>query len=334
MLIANKSNDKVMISVIGEIMSENEWTFSDALYLRDILDAAGDMPIDLWVSSPGGSLDAALAMRAMLSAHAGGVSVHTAGIVASAATLLLCLPNAEVTAERGSVFMIHTARMGAAGDAREMRKAADALDACDDEIMQVYKLRLKCGDDELRDMMAAETWLSSDEAAKLGLVDKVAEASSGEFIAEPKNPDPIPDASAEAVTARLAPNFEALSTRLDGIKAIGETRMQALCAATDDAVASIVDASNNSVASITGASDQLSASVSAEIESLRSVFEDMCARMTSQIEALSQKTDECSQKYTSLDETLSRVYALHSGDVSGGAVHDEQRNKSTFKLNI
>jgi hypothetical protein len=31
---------------------------------------------------------------------------------------------------------------------------------------------------------------------------------------------------------------------------------------------------------------------------------------------------------------LSRVYALHSGDVSGGAVHDEQRNKSTFKLNI
>lgn len=334
MLIANKTENAVQITVIGEIMGETLWTTSEAAFLRKALDSADGLPVELWVSSNGGSLDAGLAMRAMLSAYPGPVTVRTAGMVASAATLLLCLPNARVIAERGSVFMIHMAQAAGYGNADEMRKAADALDVCDDAIAEVYKLRLKCGDDEIKDMMSAETWLNAGRALDLGLVDEVAEATSGGYVAEPKNPDPIPDASAEAVTARLAPNFDALSTRLDGIKAIGETRMRALSSATDDAVASIVDASKDTVASITDASDQFSASVSAEIESLRSVFEDVCARMTSQIEALSQKTDECSQKYTSLDEALSRVYALHCGDVSGGAVHDEQRNKSTFKLNI
>lgn len=334
MLIANRTDNAVQISVIGEIMGENEWTVSDVAYMRMALDAAEGLPIDMWLSSNGGSVSAALAMRAMLGAYESQITVHTAGINASASTLLLCLPNARIIAERGSVFMVHQAISEVRGNAEDMRKSADVLDVCDDAITDVYKLRMKCGDDELKDMMRQETWLRTSEAMALGLVDEIADTTSGGYVAEPQNPDPLPDASAEAVTARLAPNFEALSTRLDGIKAIGETRMRALSAATDDAVASIVDASNNSVASITGASDQLSASVSAEIESLRSVFEDLCARMTSQIEALSQKTDECSQKYTSLDETLSRVYALHSGDVSGGAVHDEQRNKSTFKLNI
>ena len=319
MLIANKTENAMQISVIGEIMGENEWTASDAAYMRAILDAAEGLPLSLWVSSPGGSLDAAMAMRAMLAAYEGGIEIHTAGIVASAATLLLCVPKAHVVAERGSGFMIHTARMGASGDAREMRKAADVLDVFDDEIMDVYKLRLKCGDDELRDLMAAETWLRSSDALELGLVDEIADATSGGYIAEPRNPEPIP----EAVSARLEPRIAALASGIAGLSAVGETRVQAINSAAEKAVSGITEASASAIAGIREAGESVAASVADELKAVRA-----------ELEATRRAYDEQAQKYRNLDEAISRAYALCGGDVAGFALHDEQRGKSTFKLNV
>lgn len=318
MLIANRTQDAMQISVIGEIMGENDWTASDAAYLRVALDAAEGAPLSLWVSSPGGSLDAAMAMRAMLAAYDGGVEIHTAGIVASAATLLLCVPQAHVVAERGSVFMIHTARMGAAGDAREMRKAADVLDACDDEIMDVYKLRLKCGDDELRDMMAAETWLRSADAERLGLVDRTADMTSGGYVAEPRNPDPLPD----AVSARLTPRIDAICSGISNLSAVGETRVTALNSAVEKAVSGIVDASDKTVAGIVDASEHASAAIAEELKAVRAELAEARAAYA-----------ESAKKYSALDAALSRVYALSGGDL-GCALHDEQRFRDEFKLNV
>lgn len=318
MLIANKTQDAMQISVIGEIMGENDWTASDAAYLRVALDAAEGAPLSLWVSSPGGSLDAAMTMRAMLAAYEGGVEIHTAGIVASAATLLLCVPQAHVVAERGSVFMIHTARMGAAGDAREMRKAADVLDACDDEIMDVYKLRLKCGDDELRDMMAAETWLRSSDAERLGLVDSIADMTSGGYVAEPRNPDPLPD----AVSARLTPRIDAICSGISNLSAVGETRATALNSAVEKAVSGIVDASDKTVAGIIDASEHASAAIAEELKAVRAELAEARAAYA-----------ESAKKYSALDAALSRVYALSGGDL-GCALHDEQRFRDEFKLNV
>lgn len=319
MLIASKTENAMQISVIGEIMGENEWTASDAVYMRAILDAAEGSPLDVWVSSPGGSLDAAMAMRAMLAAYTAPVSMHTAGTVASAATLLLCVPGAKVVAERGSAFMIHMARMGAQGDAREMRKAADVLDVCDDEIAGVYELRLKCGRDKIRGMMEDETWLRSSDALELGLVDEVADATSGGYVAEPRNPDPVP----EAVSARLEPRIAALASGIAGLSAVGETRVQAINSAAEKAVSGIAEASASALAGIREASESVAASVADELKAVRA-----------ELEATRRAYDEQAQRYKSLDEAISRAYALCGGDVTGFALHDEQRGKSTFKLNI
>lgn len=319
MLIASKTDNAVQISIIGEIMGETMWTTTEAAFLREALDKAAGMPVDLWVSSPGGSLEAGLAMRAMLAAYEGQVTVHTAGMVASAATLLLCLPNARVIAERGSVFMIHTARAAGYGDAEEMRKCADVLDVCDDVIAEVYKVRMKCGDDELKDMMAEETWLKASDALELGLVDEVADATSGGYVAEPKNPDPLPD----AVSARLSPRIEAITAGLDNLTSAGEKRIQALNSAAETAVSGIVDASGKTVASIIDAGEHVSAAISEDLKAVRA-----------ELEAARAMYEESQRKYACLDEALSRVYALHGGDPSSCGLHDEQRGKSTFKLNI
>lgn len=318
MLIANKTENAMQVSLIGEIMNENVWAPSDAVYLRAALDAAEGQPLAVWISSPGGSLDAALAMRAMLSAYGGPVSIHTAGIVASAATLLLCVPGAEVVAERGSVFMVHQARMGASGDSAEMRKAADVLDACDDEIADVYEIRMKCGKDKLRDMMAAETWLRSSEALALGLVDKIADATSGGYVAEPRNPDPLP----EAVSARLSPRIDAICSGLSSLSASGETRATALNSAVEKAVSGIVDASDKTVAGIVDASEHATAAIAEELKAVRAELAEARAAYA-----------DSAKKYSALDEALSRVYALNGGDL-GCALHDEQLFRSEFKLNV
>lgn len=324
MLIANKTESAMQVSLIGEIMNENEWAPSDAVYLRAALDAAGGQPLAVWISSPGGSLDAALAMRAMLAAYEGPVSIHTAGIVASAATLLLCVPGAEVVAERGSVFMVHQARMGASGDSAEMRKAADVLDACDDEIADVYEIRMKCGRDKLRDMMAAETWLRSSEALALGLVDKIADATSGGYVAEPRNPDPLP----EAVSARLSPRMDAICSSMANITAASETRAQALFGAVERAVSAITDASGKTVTGILDASERAASAIAAQFDTLRGELDKTRAAYDAQVSAC----NSLEEKYKRLDKVLSDAIGLFGGDPSV-YIHDGQR-KQDFKLNI
>lgn len=329
MLIASRTDTALKVSIIGEIMGENVWMDSDTADFGLILAQAKGMPLDLWVSSPGGSLDAAMAMRAMLAEYMGQVTIHTAGMVASAATLLLCVPQAKVIAHRGSVFMIHTARMVSAGGAEEMRKSADVLDACDDEIVKVYQLRMKCGDDELKGMLRAETWLRPEEAQNLGLVDEIADSTSGGYLAEPRNPEPLPEEPdraediREAISACLAPRMDAIQTGLVNISANGETRVQAIQNAAEKAVSGIVEASDKTVAGIVA------------------IGEDVGKVLAEQLQALRDEITECrrsynkqAEKYAALDEALSRVYALSGGDTVISTLHDEDRRVKPFKLNV
>lgn len=326
MLIASRTDTALKVSIIGEIMGENAWMDSDAADFSMILAQAKGMPLDLWVSSPGGSLDAAMAMRAMLAEYSGQVTIHTSGMVASAATLLLCVPHANIIAHRGSVFMIHTARMISAGDAEEMRKSADVLDVCDDEIVKVYQLRMKCGEDELRDMIKAETWMRPEEALELGLVSEIAVETSGGYIAEPRNPEPqpdIPEALDNAVSARLVPRIEAIQTGLANISASGETRVQAIQNAAEKAVSGIVEASDKTASTLTALGEDIGDVLAKELQAVRDELAE-CRKSYA----------EQAEKYAALDEAISRAYALAGGDL-GCTVHDEQLSRARgFKLNV
>lgn len=326
MLIASKTEGALKVSLIGEIMGENAWFNSDAADFGAILAQAEGAPLELWISSQGGSLDAALAMRAMLAEYEGSVSIHVAGFAASAATLLLCVPDVPVIAHRGSVFMIHQASMVAAGNSADMQKAQEILGACDDEIVKVYQLRMKCGEDELRDMIKAETWLRPEEALELGLVSEIAVETSGGYIAEPRNPEPQPDIPAaldNAVSARLVPRIEAIQSGLANISASGETRVQAIQNAAEKAVSGIVEASDKTVSTLTALGEDIGENLAKELQAIRDEMAECRRSYAAQAE-----------KYAALDEAISRAYALAGGDI-GCSVHDEQMKRARgFKLNI
>lgn len=326
MLIASRSGDSVKLSIIGAITGESDWFASDAAQLAAVLAEADGAPLDVWVSSPGGDLDTAFAMRAQLADYAGPVSIKTAGMIASAATLLLCVPGAKVTAQLGSTFMIHQASIIGAGNADEMRKCADVLDVCDDEIVKVYQIRMKCGEDEIRDMLKAETWMPSERAQELGLVDEVEAFGVSGYLAEPRNPEPqpdIPEALDNAVSARLVPRIEAIQTGLADISAKGESRARAITDAASAAVSDIAEASGKTVATLTALSEDIGDVLAKELQALRDEMAE-CRR----------SYDAQAQKYAALDEAISRAYALAGGDL-GCTVHDEQLSRARgFKLNV
>lgn len=326
MLIASRSGDSVKLSIIGAITGESDWFASDAAQLAAVLAEADGAPLDVWVSSPGGDLDTAFAMRAQLADYAGPVSIKTAGMIASAATLLLCVPGAKVTAQLGSTFMVHQASIIGAGNADEMRKCADVLDVCDDEIVKVYQIRMKCGEDEIRDMLKAETWMPSERAQELGLVDEVEAFGVSGYLAEPRNPEPqpdIPEALDNAVSARLVPRIEAIQTGLADISAKGESRARAITDAASAAVSDIAEASGKTVATLTALSEDIGDVLAKELQALRDEMAE-CRR----------SYDAQAQKYAALDEAISRAYALAGGDL-GCTVHDEQLSRARgFKLNV
>lgn len=325
MIIASKTAGAVKISIMGELTGETAWSYSDSAVLSAVLAEAAGARVELWVSSPGGSLDVGMAMRAQLEAYSGQIEIHTCGIVASAATLLLCLPNVVTYAHRGSVFMLHRARMRTEGSAEELRKDAGVLDVCDDELIKIYQLRIDRDAAQLQNMLEATTWLSSEDAVSLGLVTRVVENESEGFVAQPENVEPTrpaePEEISEAVSARLTPRIQALETGLVTMSSNGEKRVKAITDAAEKAVSGIASASEAGADKIIQAGAQAVAGLRDELKAVQD-------ELSSVREAYAKQAE----KYKDLDEAISRAYGLCGGDLSFSK-HDRQV-KQEFKLDI
>lgn len=145
----------------------------DAEMMSFALKKLGTGDINLRVNSYGGSVDEAMGMVEILGRHNGKVKVTVDSIAASAASLFPVV--FESTAAKHARIMIHDPWSIAIGNATAMRKVADVLDLYRDSILTIYKAGMKKSDEEIKEMMAAETWFSADDAMANGLVDAVTE---------------------------------------------------------------------------------------------------------------------------------------------------------------
>jgi type IV secretory pathway VirB10-like protein len=69
--------------------------------------------------------------------------------------------------------MIHNPWGLAVGDAEEMRDTADLLDKLGNGLVNAYVSRTGNDEDEIREMMSAETWMDGKEAVERGFADKL-----------------------------------------------------------------------------------------------------------------------------------------------------------------
>lgn len=153
--------------ITGDIFRWNSsiWDFN---YLMKSVKA--DEDIDLTINSLGGDTFTGIDIMNTLRAHKGNVTVTISGIAASAASVI-CMGADKVKAFSNTQMMIHNASTGIFGNAKALRKRADALDSIDESVLASYTHRIDA--DKVKKLLDEETYLSAKKALELGLIDEI-----------------------------------------------------------------------------------------------------------------------------------------------------------------
>jgi ATP-dependent protease ClpP protease subunit len=161
----------IEVFVYGEI---GTWGITASQFMQDLRAVDdGVSPVIAAFNSIGGDLFDGLAMHNTLSRLGERCTARIDALAASAASVAVCGAHKVVIAAN-AMYMIHNPWTYAAGDADSFRKVADVLDQTMEAIIAAYMAKAPNIDEaELRRMVAAETWLTANEAVALGLADEV-----------------------------------------------------------------------------------------------------------------------------------------------------------------
>jgi ATP-dependent Clp endopeptidase proteolytic subunit ClpP len=141
----------------------------------DELKALGPLAeITLRINSPGGSVFDGVAIYNALKRHNAAITVWIDGIAASIASMI-AMAGDEVVMPENAMLVLHDPSGLVAGTAADMRAMAEALDRMKAGMVAAYRDKSGRDDTEIEALMAAETWLSAQEAVALGLADRVEE---------------------------------------------------------------------------------------------------------------------------------------------------------------
>jgi ATP-dependent Clp endopeptidase proteolytic subunit ClpP len=144
----------------------------DGKWMVDQLREAGGQPVRVRVNSPGGSVFEGQAMYSALASYSPGVIVQIDALAASAASFV-AMAASRIEIAANAMVMIHNAWGGLYGNAAEHEKAAALLRKIDDQLVEQYAARTKQDKEKIREWMAAETWMTAEEAVKNGCADAV-----------------------------------------------------------------------------------------------------------------------------------------------------------------
>ena len=133
------------------------------------------------INSHGGDPFEGLAIMNFMRRRDERVVVEIDGLAASAASLV-AMGGDEVRMPASSMMMIHNAWGMAIGDHHDMRDHADNLESITESMSRAYS-RADVDDDELREMLDDETWMSADEAVEKNFADVVIEEDDEDDVA-------------------------------------------------------------------------------------------------------------------------------------------------------
>lgn len=170
---------------IGEDFWDDGSCVSSSDVYRQLSEAekSGGRALRVVVDSPGGSVWEGVSIynviREFCRTHADwSVETYIRGMAASMASVVALAasavnPNAQVVCEDNSAFMIHKAWGLCVGNADEMRRQSDLLSRIDSLLVSAYSRKSARAEAEIREMMAAETWLFGAEIVAAGFADEV-----------------------------------------------------------------------------------------------------------------------------------------------------------------
>lgn len=167
-----KGENEYKLTVYGSIggwFSENN---AEAVR-RKIQDVKAER-IHVHINSGGGSAFDGVAICNLLKQHDAEVIVHIDGWAASAASVI-AMAGDKIIMPSNTMMMIHQASTFEYGNADFFEKTARDLRKIDSALAASYKKRFVGTDEELKQLLKDETWLTAEEAVALGLADEIAD---------------------------------------------------------------------------------------------------------------------------------------------------------------
>jgi ATP-dependent Clp protease protease subunit len=162
------SGEIVLYGVIGDDYDG----ITSAQFLKDLRKLSNVGTIDVYINSPGGIVMEGVAIANQLKAHRARKIVHVDGEASSIASFI-AMAGDEIRMGEGSFMLIHHARMGRIATARGFRAAADDLDRVDQALIAAYAARTGMKPGEIDQLMAADRYMTAEEAVRLRFADSV-----------------------------------------------------------------------------------------------------------------------------------------------------------------
>lgn len=146
---------------------------TSAKYFRDQLAAIpAEHTIELHINSNGGSVKEGVTIYNLLKQSGSHVKGIVDGVAYSVAFVILQACDERIMGV-GTTALIHEPWVTASGNARELRKTADDLDVLTASNRKIFLERSNLDEQQLADMMTAETFLTPEDCLQYGLIDKV-----------------------------------------------------------------------------------------------------------------------------------------------------------------
>lgn len=125
------------------------------------------------INSYGGDAYEGLAIYNLIRNYSGEVTTINDGMAASAASVIFAAGDLALMPQT-SVLMIHQPWTYAAGSSTDLRQAAAGLDAAQTAIINAYQQHTNISDEEVVELLVAETYMNADKAVALGFADDLA----------------------------------------------------------------------------------------------------------------------------------------------------------------
>ena len=130
--------------------------------------------LNVHINSYGGDVSEGLAIYNVLKNGSAKITTYCDGFACSAASVIFMAGDERIM-NSASLLMIHNAWSYGSGNANDFRKKAEDLDKITQASINAYMSRVQITEDELKEKMDKESWLTAEEALADGFATRIME---------------------------------------------------------------------------------------------------------------------------------------------------------------
>lgn len=208
--VVESTTDKPARLNLYGFVGQNYWDDEDQSIttqaVSKALETITSSSIDVHIFSNGGDAFEGIGIYNVLKQSDKTINVYIDSLAASAASII-AMAGDTIFMPKNTQLMIHKALTIVYGNVKDLQSAIGMLEKMNDSLKTTYMQRFVGSDEELDQLLDAETFLSADEALSLGLADEIIEDFSFDSIESDTNEDDsdsesnsesVPDSSSES----------------------------------------------------------------------------------------------------------------------------------------